>query len=93
MRLRPGLTPDPAGGAYSAPSHPWFKGPNPIRGGERKGNGEEGKRGKGKAGKGKGKEGEGRGWRGRRGQGRLTLMRGRSREKGRRLAKAGFGRE
>jgi len=60
MRLRPGLHPDPAGGAYIAAPDPLagFKGAAGM--------------GRGKGGKGKGKGGEGQGGRG---EGRLTLTR------------------
>jgi len=65
MRWRPGLRPDPAGGAYSAPSDPLAGLRGPTSKGRRrkkgKGMGKGGERGEGTGGKGRGRKGEGRG--------------------------------
>ena len=71
MRWRPGLRPDPAGGAYSAPSDPLAGLRGPTSKGRRpgegkgKGMGKGGERGEGTGGKGRGRKGEGRGGEGR----------------------------
>jgi len=68
MRLRPGLRPDPAGGAYSTPRPPsWIKGGLLLmegegREGERRGGERKGREWEGKRGRERGREGKGSYW-------------------------------
>jgi len=76
MRLLPGLRPDPAGGAYSAPLDPLASFKGPLRGGEEE---KEKREGEGNGKRGRGRQGAG-------GKERLTMNDAQLKQ-GRRLSK------